>query len=259
MKGKKFYIFLIILLLGGVGLKYYVEHKKKDVPKNNMEIVVEGSGNSYRPSYEETSTSTDASEQLVVDYITEGIPEYSGMSYVEIGSKPEFEVTTTSYIKLSELDELGRCGPAEACVSTDTMPQEGETRGEIGSIKPSGFKQAKYDGIVDSEPPYLWNLLMWALTGLNAEERNLVTGTRYMNVEMTYHEIMVCKYIEQTSNHVMYRVSPLFVGDELVCRGLEMEAYSVEDDGEGINYHVFYYNVQPGIYIDYRTGDSHEE
>ena len=100
---------------------------------------------------------------------------------------------------------------------------------------------------------------MWALTNINAEERNLITGTRYMNVNMTTHEMMIVRYIEKTGNHVMYRVTPVFIDNELLCRGLEMEAYSVEDNGEGINFHVFYHNVQPGIVIDYKTGNTTEE
>ena len=126
-------------------------------------------------------------------------------------------------------------------------------------IKPSGWKQKKYEGVINSKPEFIWNrthVLMWALTSINAEERNLVTGTRYMNVNMTGHELLVVKYIEDTGNHVMYRVTPIYEGEELVCRGLEMEAKSVEDDGVGISYHVFYYNVQPGIEINYKTGES---
>ena len=258
---KKYYLFLLFVIIIAVGARIYIHSRSKN-NKKGMELIAEGSGQSDAPKVPDstenlgtTELSTETAES------TEDYPEYDGEPYIVLDSPPTFSnLSTESYIKLGELDEHGRCTPAEACLSKDTMPPEGELRGEIGAVRPSGWKQAKYEGVVDSEPPYLYNrchMLMWALTGLNAEERNLITGTRYMNVNMTYHELMVVNYIEDTGNHVMYRVTPVFKDDELLCRGLEMEAQSVEDDG--ICYHVFYFNVQPGVSIDYSTGESELE
>ena len=137
-----------------------------------------------------------------------------------------------------------------------------EPRGSIGDVRPTGWVQEKYPGIVDSEPPYLYNrchLIAYAMTGQNANDRNLITGTRYMNATtMLPYEEQVLRYLDNSDNHVLYRVSPLFKDSELVARGVEIEAYSVEDEGEGICFHVFVYNIQPGIEIDYLTGNSRE-
>ena len=153
------------------------------------------------------------------------------------------------------MDELGRCGVAEACIGIDLMPTE--DRGAIGQIKPSGWHTVKYD-IVDGK--YLYNrchLIGFQLTGENANEKNLITGTRYFNVEgMLPFENMVADYVKETENHVMYKVTPVYDGDNLVAKGVIMEAYSVEDKGEGISFNVFVHNVQPGIVIDYKTGES---
>lgn len=158
----------------------------------------------------------------------------------------------------SSLDGLGRCGYAMAMLDRSMMPDA--ERGEIGQIKPTGWVQSKYEGIIDSTPPYLYNrchLIAYRLTGQNANEKNLITGTRYMNAEvMLPWELKVMKYLEKTNNHVLYRVTPLFRGNELLSRGVEMEAYSVEDQGRGVCFHVFVYNQQPGIEIDYRTGEN---
>lgn len=192
-------------------------------------------------------------------YSLEKVPEYAGEPYVVINdNEPDFteeEITDESYEAYSELDELGRCGIAEASVGTDIMPTE--KRGSIGQVKPSGWHTVKYD-CVDGN--YLYNrchLLGYQLTGENANEENLITGTRYMNVDgMLPFEDMVADYVKETGDHVMYRVTPVFEGDNLVASGVEMEAYSVEDEGEGISFHVFCYNVQPEIEIDYETGES---
>ena len=187
----------------------------------------------------------------------EYVPDFSGEPYVFIGnSKPDFENTTTnSYETYAPLDEMGRCGTAEACVGIDLMPTE--ERGSIGSVKPSGWQSAKYD-CVDGK--YLYNrchLIGYQLSGENANKQNLITGTRYMNVEgMLPFENMVADYVKETDNHVMYRITPHFYGDELVVRGVIMEALSVEDDGEGVCFSVYVYNVQPGVVIDYATGES---
>lgn len=190
------------------------------------------------------------------------IPEYSGEAYVEVnGNKPFFtesDISTDSFEYYSELDSLGRCGVAFANISREMMPTE--ERGEIGSIKPSGWNQAKYEGIVDSKPPYLYNrchLIAYCLTAENANEKNLITGTRFMNVEgMLPFEERVARYLNDYDNHVLYRVTPVFEGKNLVAGGVLIEAYSVEDNGTGISFCVYCYNVQPGIEIDYRTGES---
>ena len=187
------------------------------------------------------------------------IPEYSGSPYVAVnGNVPYFsesDLTDVSFESYSDLDALGRCGVAYASVSTDTMPTE--KRGSIGEVKPTGWHNKKYD-FVDGK--YVYNrchLIGYQLTGENANEKNLITGTRYLNVEgMLPFENMVADYVKETGNHVLYRVTPIFTGDNLVADGVEMEALSMEDDGEGISFHIFAYNNQPGISINYATGDS---
>lgn len=187
------------------------------------------------------------------------IPEFSGTAYVTLNdNQPYFtedDYTTKSYEYYSPLDNLGRCGVVMACIGEDIMPT-GE-RGEIGQVKPTGWVTAKYD-FVDGR--YLYNrchLIGWQLTGENANEKNLITGTRYMNVDgMLPFENMVDDYIEETGNHVLYRVIPIFKDNELVARGVTIEAYSVEDNGEGICFNVYCYNNQPGVEIDYATGKS---
>ena len=190
------------------------------------------------------------------------IPAFSGSPYVEVnGNKPYFtddDKQRTAFETYSDLDELGRCGIAYACVSKELMPTE--ERGEIGSIKPTGWKQAKYEGIVDSKPPYLYNrchLIAYCLTGENANEKNLITGTRYMNVQgMLPFEEKVAKYLDShENNRVLYRVTPDFDDGNLLASGVLIEAYSIEDNGEGICFCVYCYNVQPGVVIDYKTGE----
>lgn len=190
------------------------------------------------------------------------IPKYSGQPYVVINNNvPYFEdedKQTKSFESYSDLDSLGRCGVAYANISRELKPTE--ERGEIGSVKPSGWNQEKYEGVVNSNPPYLYNrchLIAYCLTAENANEKNLITGTRYMNVEgMLPFEEQVAKYLDENDNHVLYRVTPIFEGNNLVANGVLIEAYSVEDYGEGICFCVYCYNVQPGIKINYQTGDS---
>ena len=187
------------------------------------------------------------------------IPVYNGEDYVVINdNKPEFteeDITTTSFEKYSDLDNLGRCGVAYANISKETMPTE--ERGSIGMIKPSGWHTVKYD-IVNGK--YLYNrchLIGYQLSGENANEKNLITCTRQMNTEgMLEFENKVADYVERTNNHVLYRVIPIFERDNLLASGVQMEAYSVEDNGEGISFNVYVYNVQKGIDINYSTGDS---
>ena len=187
------------------------------------------------------------------------VPEFSDEPYVEInGNKPYFtdsDITTDTFEIYSELDSLGRCGIAYANVCTDIMPTE--PRGEIGSIKPSGWHSVEYD-CVDGK--YLYNrchLIGYQLAGENANEKNLITGTRYLNIDgMLPFENAVDDYVDETDNHVLYRVTPDFEDNNLVADGVQIEAYSVEDNGEGICYNVYCYNAQPGIEIDYKTGSS---
>ncbi len=191
------------------------------------------------------------------------IPPFDGDLYVEIDNNiPSFsenEITDVSFESYAELDRLGRCGTAFACLSRDTMPARGEQRGEIYMIYPSGWEQNFYE-FVDREALYnRSHLIAWKLSAENANERNLITGTRTMNSEgMTPFEDMVWEYIRDTGNHVMYRVTPVFEGNNLVASGVHMEAYSVEDRGAGIAFNVYCYNVEPGVWIDYATGENRE-
>lgn len=197
-------------------------------------------------------------EDIVLPNGTE-IEGYSGTPYAAIGDNvPDFlpeDMTQQSFECYSKLDGLGRCGTAYANVGEDIMPKE--ERGNIGQVKPSGWQTVKYD-IVDGK--YLYNrchLIGYQLTGENANVENLITGTRYLNVEgMLPFENMVADYVKETHAHVLYRVTPVFEENELVARGVRMEGWSVEDQGEGICFDVFAYNVQPGIEIDYATGES---
>lgn len=192
-------------------------------------------------------------------YSMENIPPYDGTPYVVLNdNQPSFteeDMTDVSYEFYSDLDELGRCGVTEACIGRDLMPTE--KRGDISSVKPTGWVQNQYD-FVDGKS--LWNrchLIGFQLAGENANECNLLTGTRYLNVEgMLPFENLVADYVKETDNHVLYRVTPAFQGTELVARGVQMEAYSVEDSGDGVCFNVFCYNVQPGVEIDYATGDN---
>ena len=205
------------------------------------------------------TTSVGSGTAKAVDPST--LPAYSGTAYTVVnGNQPNFgssELTTVGYEKYANLDSLGRCGVALASCGKEIMPADGEERGSISSIKPTGWVQAKYSGISGG---YLWNrchLLGWQLSAENANRQNLITGTRYMNIEgMLPFENMVADYIRETNNHVAYRVTPIFEGSNLVCSGVQMEAYSIEDDGDGICFNVYCYNVQPGITINYATGDS---
>jgi DNA-entry nuclease len=189
------------------------------------------------------------------------IPAYDSAAYVTVNHNvPSFgedDITTEPFENYSDLDELGRCQAAFANICKELMPTE--ERGKIGQVKPSGWHTVKYNGYVDGN--YLYNrchLIGYQLAGENANEKNLITGTRYLNVEgMLPFENEVVDYIDKNpKNHVLYRVTPIFTGDNLLADGVLMEAYSVEDDGAGVEFCVFCYNVQPGILIDYADGDS---
>ena len=212
------------------------------------------------PQSTEQTTPDQTAQTEPFDYSK--IPAYSGELFVKVNNGTpyftESDYTTKSYENYSDLDSLGRCGVATACVGKDLMPTG--ARGDISDVIPSGWWQAQYDIV---EGKYLYNrshLIGWQLTGENANEKNLITGARTFNQEgMKPFENQVADYIKETNNHVLYRVTPVFVGTELVARGVLMEAWSVEDNGDGICFCVFVYNVEPGIEIHYETGKSHLE
>ncbi len=218
-------------------------------------LVTEKLTPTKEPERSPVTTSSQETQELAL----EQIPEYSGMPYALINdNEPYFtedELTTTPFEFYSELDALGRCGVTYACVGRETMPTE--ERGSIGQIKPTGWQTVKYEIV---EGKYLYNrchLIGFQLTGENANEKNLITGTRELNMlGMLPFENMVADYVTETGNHVMYRVTPFFDGDNLVADGVLIEAKSVEDDGDGILFNVFSYNVQDGIVIDYANGNS---
>ena len=253
----------VLALAGALCYRHYVD-ARKDPAANGASgggsIAAQGTG-SGRVDMPEGQEFTKA---LCVTN-PEAIPTYHGEDYVTLmDSIPGFSLYDLRNVtgeSFSELDALGRCGSAVAMLHRSMMPSE--ERGEIGAVKPTGWVQRKYEGIIDSKPPYLYNrchLIAYALTGQNANERNLITGTRHFNSEsMLEFELLVMQYLEKSENHVLYRVTPLFLGEELLARGVEMEAYSVEDYGAGVCFHVFVYNVQPGIRLDYATGESEKE
>ena len=205
------------------------------------------------------SQSVPNSTPTVESYELDSIPAYTDEPYVLLQENvPDFDAsdfTTQAFETYAPLDDLDRCGVAYANICTELMPTE--ERGSIGQVKPSGWHTVTYDNV---DGRYLYNrchLIGFQLAGENANEQNLITGTRYMNVEgMLPFENQVADYVEETENHVLYRVTPIFYGDNLVASGVQMEAWSVEDQGEGVCFNVYVYNVQPGITIDYATGES---
>ncbi len=214
------------------------------------------------PSAEAQAKEALSVEEIVASYETEltEVPAFTGNAYTIVNdNNPYFtksNLPTESFEYYSELDGLGRCGIACANIGQDIMPTK--ERESIGQVKPSGWQTVKYDNV---DGKYLYNrchLIGYQLSAENANEKNLITGTRYLNVMgMLPFENMVADYVKETGNHVLYRVNPYFQGDNLLAGGVFMEGWSVEDDGEGICFHVFVYNVQPGIAIDYANGDSH--
>ena len=220
-----------------------------------------GQGSMTGQEIDQPVSSTLPSESTAAtSFSLSDVEPYSGSAYVAVnGNIPYFtssELTTTSFELYSALDSLSRCGTAYACIGQDLMPTE--ERGSIGSVKPSGWHTVRYNGVVDGN--YLYNrchLIGFQLSGENSNERNLITGTRYLNIDgMLPFENMVADYVQETNNHVLYRVTPVFEGDNLLAAGVLMEGYSVEDDGDGICFCIFAYNVQPGVTINYATGDS---
>ena len=225
------------------------------VPGKDDSVSVKAQPSQPKRNAKENSLSTEAP-----DISFSSIAEYTDKPYVAVnGNVPYFtesELTDQSYEYYSDLDALGRCGTTCASIGQDLMPTE--PRGSIGMVKPTGWHTVRYDDLVDGK--YLYNrchLIGYQLTGENANTKNLITGTRYLNIEgMLPFENMVADYVKETGNHVMYRVTPIFEGDNLLANGVLMEGCSVEDNGAGICYCVYAYNVQPGIEIDYATGES---
>ena len=238
-------------------------------------ILNEAYENGYEDGYENGNANYTVNENSIETTNTNiAIPEenyeieingeiiewYSGEPYIEINNNQPFftknDHTKKAFEKYTELDELGRCGVAYANICQELMPTE--DRGKIGHIKPSGWHTIKYD-FVDGK--YLYNrchLVGFQLAGENDNEKNLITGTRYLNIQgMLDHENMIAEYVKETNNHVLYRVTPIYIEDNLVASGVLMEGYSVEDKGKGICFNIFAYNVQPGAIIDYKTGESY--
>ena len=213
-----------------------------------------------QPSQPERNADENSLSAEAPDFSLSSIAEYTDKPYIAVnGNVPYFtesELTDQSYEYYSDLDALGRCGTACASIGQDLMPTE--SRGSIGMVKPTGWHTVRYDDLVDGK--YLYNrchLIGYQLTGENANTKNLITGTRYLNIEgMLPFENMVADYVKETGNHVMYRVTPIFEGDNLLANGVLMEGYSVEDKGAGVCYCVYAYNVQPGVEIDCATGES---
>lgn len=226
-----------------------------------VEDTITGSGNTTVYS---SDVSTNKQEEFTAFTLSQ-IPEFSGDAYVVVNNGiPYFEaseITTSVFETYSELDALDRCGVAYANICKELMPTE--DREKIGSVKPSGWtyngksNNNKYD-FVDGK--YIYNrchLIGFQLAGENANKKNLITGTRYLNIEgMLPFENMVADYVKETNNHVLYRVTPIYKDNELAARGVLMEGYSVEDNGRGVKFCVFAYNVQPGVIINYSTGQN---
>lgn len=228
-------LFSLIMIIAIIAISFYMEQKSYSLENDNK---------------------TDNK----VSYTMSNVPSYNGKDYITINNgNPSFSDSlknTKSFEKYSKLDSLGRCGVATANIGFDLMPTE--KRGRIGMIKPSGWHTVRYDDLVEGK--YLYNrchLIGYQLTGENANPQNLITCTRYMNaVSMLEFENKVANYVKNTKNHVLYRVTPVFENDNLLATGVQMEAYSVEDEGKGIKFNIFVYNIQKGIDIDYKTGDS---
>lgn len=238
---------LLLSLLSGCGIEF-----------------VYGETTALQTSASTEATSASQSQNLpqttlpLISADTE-LPEYNGIPYVALnGNIPDFkdeQLITTSYEYYSELDYLGRCGYTEACIGLDIMPTE--DRGNISHVKPTGWHSVQYDNVDGKSLYNRCHLIGFQLTGENANVGNLITGTRYLNVDgMLPFEDLVADYVKETGNHVLYRVTPVFVEEELVARGVIMEGYSVEDEGDGVCFNIFAFNVQPGIEIDYQTGES---
>lgn len=255
MKRSPCYSFLMIalmtmiIMLSGCGSDDVVNDEGLTSEKADNQIIQEAQD--LQDGKE--SVLYDSSEFLAI------IPEWSGYAFCYVNDNaPDFtpdEIWTATQESLDPLDDLGRCGTANSCIGTDGMPND--ERGDISEVHPTGWHTDKYD-FVDGEMLYnRCHLIAHQLSGDDAVPRNLITGTSYMNRDgMLSFEVAIGNYVRDTANHVMYRVTPIFVKDEMLARGVHMEAASVEDGGTGLSFNVFCYNVQPGVDIDYRTGDN---
>lgn len=241
----------ILFTMLTVGILGYLQY----MPRSDLENI-----GTVDLTYEQQENDMIIESPYEEGFYNEVIPETDGdVPYVEInGNTPYFkayEYRNEAFEYYGELDELGRCSFAMASIGKEIMPTE--ERGEIGQVKPTGWQTIKYD-CVDGK--YLYNrchLIGYQLSGENANERNLITGTRYLNIEgMLPYENQIADYVHLTDNHVLYRVTPVFDGENFLAKGVLLEAYSIEDKGEGIEFCVFAYNIQPGIEIDYATGNS---
>ena len=237
-----------------------VATESTDEEQASTEGTVEESSEETSEDTSEEATTLDS--DMSAGFDIKKVPAYSGEGYYVVnGNKPYFtedEITTAAYESYGALDSLGRCTTAMACLGQELMPTG--DRGSISSVKPTGWIQKQYSCIKTQDLYNRSHLIAWSLAGEDANKQNLITGTPYLNQEnMTLFEDMVRDYIKETGNHVMYRVTPVFEGNNLVASGVLMEAYSVEDKGDAIEFCVYLYNVQPGVVIDYATGESHEE
>ncbi|MDR3837940.1 MAG: DNA/RNA non-specific endonuclease [Eubacterium sp.] len=270
--------FVLLFSLGGCGdvqtenPQPSIETSVTDTTQeaSDAEAITDELDQSELQDQDDTAQSSDATQVSDAEQVSstsaslDAIPAYEGYAFVEINNNQPFftdadKQRTDAFEDYSELDSLGRCGVAYANICKELQPTE--PRGKIGMVKPSGWHTVKYNDIIDGN--YLYNrchLIGFQLAGENANPKNLITGTRYLNVVgMLPFENAVDDYVDTTGNHVLYRVTPMFSGDELVARGVLMEAYSVEDLGAGIQFCYYVYNIQPGIGIDYQTGDSWED
>lgn len=277
MKIKKWLAIVIAIVMFVAGISLLGETEPSDTSGNpsistQQSIQSEESSaslpsenESHSSSAQQSSSSSHQSQQAIQSPShagkVDGIPAYNGQPYVALnGNVPVFsqnELTNQGYESYQALDSLGRTQRVIASLGKETMPKEGEKRGDISKIYPSGWIQAKYENVSGG---WLYNrchLIGWQLSAENANSRNLITGTKYFNIEgMLPFENMVADYIKETGNHVAYRVTPYYVGNNLLASGVQIEAFSVEDNGEGICFNIYCYNVQPGISIDYATGAS---
>lgn len=268
---RKFVSFLLILVIGLIG--YGWNHFTKKGSTNNLPAI--SNITKAKPKTDKKADKSDKSQAQDKTQSQQPAQSSSSISSINPDQLPEFDgktpfiavndnvptftdeekSVTKSFEHYSELDGLGRVGVSYANLSRDTMPAKGEKRGSISNVKPSGWGTYKFKFV---DGGYLYNrshMIGWQLSAENDNKLNLATGTRYFNVDgMLPFEDLVADYIKETGNHVLYRVTPVFVGDELVMRGLQMEAFSVEDKGAGVSYNVYVYNAQPGVYIDYLTG-----
>lgn len=260
MKQSILFLFLIEILFCLCGCSYDTEQSRP------ADTIVLQTASPAETVPQETSLTTETTVTVITTTTVTAfdiayVPEYHGEPYCEINNSLPFfkerDITEAAYEFYSPLDGLGRCGVCMAFIGQELMPVK--KRGSIGAVKPSGWRLVRYDGIVEGN--YLFNrchLIGYLLTGENANVSNLITGTRYMNTEgMLPFEILTADYIRKTGNHVLYRVTPIFEGGNLLVTGVLMEALSVEDSGDGIRFNVFCYNVQPQIAIDYATGENH--